>query len=90
MIIKFQERDKWVMFGEIDHIEYESMKFCKEGAVESEISSGTICYESPKDDLPHAYYEVAFFTKNMIEATVIRCWTPIYVMNDNGRTVEII
>jgi hypothetical protein len=67
MIIKFKEKDKWVMFGEIDHIEYEEVKYTDEPV-----------------------YELSFFTKNMNDATVIRCFNPIYIMNDQGRTVETI
>jgi hypothetical protein len=85
MILKFQEKDRWVMFGEIDHIEYEPVKH-----VDDPVTEPNICYDAPNDEEIHARYQVSFFTKNMNEATIIRCWTPIYIMNDNGRTVQTI
>jgi hypothetical protein len=86
MILKFKEEDKWIMFGEIDHIEYEPVKH-----VDEPVGEVGICYDPPNDDeAAHARYQVSFFTKNMNEATVIRCYNPIYIMNDNGRTVETI
>ena len=85
MIIKFQEKDRWVMFGEVDHIEYEPVKHS-----EDPMTTTAICYESPNDERPHALYEVSFYTKNMNEATVIWAFNPIYIMNDQGRTVETI
>jgi hypothetical protein len=85
MILKFQEKDRWVMFGEIDHIEYEPVKH-----VDEPVTEPGLCYDAPDDQEIHARYQVSFFTKNMNEATIIRCCTPIYIMNDNGRTVQTI
>ena len=94
MIIKFQEKDKWVMFGEIDHIEYRFVKNITEEQVPEDrglpVTDQIIDYDAPNDNDIHALCEVSFFTKNTNEVTVIRCFSPIYIMNDNGRTVETI
>ena len=87
MIIKFQEKDRWVLFGEVDHLEYVELGNC---SMSEPHPINTIYYDPPICNVDSRYYEVSFFTKNMNEATIIRCWTPIYIMNDNGRTVETI
>lgn len=83
MILKFKSGDSWVMFSEIDHIEYRR----DPGAA---IDADIICYTGPDDGVPHGLNELSFFTKNMDEATVIHAYSPIYLMNDQGRTVETI
>jgi hypothetical protein len=87
MIIKFREKERWVVFGEIDHVEYEELGK-PDGAVG--VSSSIMCYEPPDLPVIGKYHQVSFFTKNMAEATVVRAYSPIYLMNDQGRTVETI
>jgi hypothetical protein len=48
-----------------------------------------LCYDSPNDGEIHGLYDVKFFTKNN-GATRIQAYSPIYIMNDQGRTVETI
>ena len=89
MIIKFQEKNRWVVFGEIDHVEYEEFKKSEEDGCDY---GSTLVYEPPYT--PRAAgnrsIELSFFTKNMSEATVVLAYSPIYLMNDQGRTIEII
>ena len=85
MIIKFQENNKWVMFGEVDHVEFEPVN-----GSEEPVALSVLCYDAPNDDKIHGLYDVKFFTKNMNEATRIQVYSPIYIMNDQGRTVETI
>ena len=87
MIIKFKSKDTWVIFGEVDHVEYRKVEFdLKHGGV----SSDAIVYE-PSDDQPAIeWIGMGFFTKNMNDATEIIACSPIYIMNDQGRTVETI
>jgi hypothetical protein len=84
MIIKFQEKDKWVIFGEVDHIEFYPVPRSEET-----IASSVLCYDSPNDGEIHGLYDVKFFYKNN-GATRIQAYSPIYIMNDQGRTVETI
>lgn len=89
MIIKFQENNRWIVFGEIDHIEYEEIKKGEE-EVQGCDKGSTLVYQPPYSSGESRFMELAFFTKNMTEATVINAYSPIYLMNDQGRTVEII
>jgi hypothetical protein len=87
MIIKFKEKDTWVIFSEIDHLEYSPI------TVSGNIGygDGIICYEpSTSNKAADECFELSFFTKNMTEATVIHAYSPIYLMNDNGKTIETI
>jgi hypothetical protein len=88
MIIKFQEKDKWVVFGEIDHVEYEEIKGC--GDAPEAVSSKVMVYDPPSLPAIGKCWTVSFFSKNMTEATIIQAYSPIYLMNDQGRTVETI
>lgn len=86
MILKFQEGNKWVVFGEIDHFTYEPIE--NKGGFEDIVCFGPSEEATRLPALrPH---EITFFTKNMNEATVIHAFSPIYVMNDQGRTIETI
>lgn len=91
MILKFQERSRWIVFGEIDHVEYEEIKR-SEGEDQGCSKGNTLIYQPPYSSGAAAsrFIEIAFFTKNMTEATVINAYSPIYLMNDQGRTVETI
>jgi len=87
MIIKFQEKSRWIVFGEIDHVEYEEMP---DKGPEECVSSNVLCYKPPDLPVIGKCWQVSFFTKNMNEATIIHAYSPIYLMNDQGRTVETI
>ncbi|MFA5340216.1 MAG: hypothetical protein WC332_00420 [Clostridia bacterium] len=87
MIIKFQENEKWVIFSEVDHVEYEPVVTGNNVGY----GGGIICYNPPNNKKPaNECFELSFFTKNMTEATVIHAYSPIYLMNDNGKTIETI
>ncbi len=85
MIIKFRENDSWVIFGEIDHIVYKEAFTVDE---EKGSDDKALFFLADKDDKEAHKMRVEFFTKNMTEATVIFAYSPIYLMNDEGRTVE--
>lgn len=89
MIIKFQERNGWVMFGEIDHLEYSDISPCEPNCGVA-VSDRVLVYDPPNTPAISKDVRVSFFTKNMNEATVIHAYSPIYIMNDQGRTVETI
>ncbi len=86
MIIKFQEKNRWVIFGEIDHVEYETGGACGNTGIESDV----ICYAPPNTPAVTKEVSMLFFTKNMTAPTRINAHSPIYLMNDNGKTIEII
>ena len=86
MIIKFKSGKRWVVFGEIDHLEYEELSEEPGGA------DSTILQFDPPESMPGGgpRMAVSFFTKNMTERAVLFVHSPIYLMNDDGRTVETI
>jgi hypothetical protein len=86
MIIKFKSEDTWVVFGEIDHVEYGDIDIEKDG-----VHPDAIVYDPPSDQEPVGkQVGIGFFTKNMNDATQVVAYSPIYLMNDQGRTVETI
>lgn len=87
MIIKFKSKDTWVIFGEVDHVEYNDLDFNPEKDV---ASNGVTVFDPPSDQPAINRVGMGFFTKNMNEATEIIACSPIYLMNDQGRTVETI
>lgn len=85
MIIKFKSKDTWVIFGEIDHVEYSYM------GQQDEVSPKAIVFDPAEDQAePAIRVGIGFFTKNMTEATQVVAFSPIYLMNDNGKTIETI
>jgi hypothetical protein len=87
MIIKFKSGDTWVVFGEVDHVEYRELDYFPDKMA---VSSNVLVYDPPKDQSAFNRIAMSFFTKNMNAATEAIACTPIYLMNDQGRTVEII
>jgi len=88
MLIKFKENDSWVIFGEIDHIIYEEAN--RENEDNSSEKDHPLFFRAATGDTDALKMKLDFFTKNMSEATVIFAYSPIYLMNDNGRTIETI
>lgn len=86
MIIKFQERKTWVMFGEIDHLEYGEIPKDEKGGIPDDV----LVFTPAQGQAASKHMWISFFTKNMTEATVINAYSPIYIMNDQGQTVETI
>ena len=86
MIIKFKSGKRWVFFEGEDHLEYEELSKEPGGA------DSTILQFDPPESMPGGgpRMVVSFFTKNATERTVIFAHSPIYLMNDQGRTVETI
>ena len=87
MIIKFKSGDTWVFFGEVDHVEYKDTNFDPEREL---VSHGVIVYDPPNDQPVINRVAIGFFRRNMNAETQIIACSPIYLMNDQGRTVETI
>jgi hypothetical protein len=88
MIVKFKDYDTWVVFGEVDHVEYKDIDFDPERVG---LSSDTCLYRPTNDQAAIGkWVKIRLFTKFMNEATEIIACSPIYLMNDQGRTVETI
>lgn len=83
MIIKFFERDSTIIFGEIDHVEYGEFK-------EGELLSETNIIQYAPGIEQGKRMGMKFFSKNMTAPTRVLCYSPIYLMNDNGKTIEVI
>lgn len=88
MIIKFKSKDTWVIFGEVSHVEYNDMDVDPRTVG---ISSHITVFDPPRDQAAIGkWVGIGFFTKNMDEPTEVIACTPIYIMNDQGKTVETI
>ncbi len=88
MIIKFRSGGTWVIFGEIDHVEYRDYDGDprKEGH-----DDDIIVFDPPNNQAAIGkWVGMSFFTKNMNASTEIIACTPVYIMNDQGRTIETI
>lgn len=88
MIIKFQVGDSWQLYDEVDSVRY-GMITDDDG-----LKEGTIDFtkREPMRIGPTNSERalVAFINKNQTEETLILAYTPIYLMNNNGRTIETI
>lgn len=88
MIIKFKDHDTWVIFGEVDHISYRDVKGDPD---KCGVDSSVLRYRPSDEEVAIGkWVEISFFTKNMNEQTTVIACAPIYLMNDQGRTVETI
>jgi len=88
MIIKFKSKDTWVVYGELDHVEYRDIDLDPH---KEAFNSDVVVYEPPHDQAAIGkWVAMGFFTKGKTEATEIIACTPIYLMNDQGRTIETI
>ena len=88
MIIKFKDHDTWRIFGEVDHVSYRDVNGDPD---KCGINSDILKYR-PSDEraIVGKWVEMEFFTKNMNAPTIVIACTPIFLMNDHGRTVETI
>ena len=88
MIIKFKDCDTWVMFGEVDHITYKDIQ---DDPDKTAWPSDILRFRpSDEDAAVGKWVKMSFLAKNMDRATEIVVCTPIYLMNDQGRTIETI
>lgn len=88
MIIKFRSNDSWVMFSEIDHLEHSEIF---DGIPEAyDNLESVLVYPIGTDAIQSKNHRIDFFTKYMTAPTVIHAHSPIYLMNDNGKTIETI
>lgn len=83
MIIKFFERDATIIYGEIDHVSYGEFK---DGQLMSE--ENFIKYDPGIEQGKRI--GMKFFSKYMTAPTRVLCYSPVYLMNDNGKTIEVI
>lgn len=87
MIVKFYDNDSIIMFGEVFHLEHVEIK--KDGEQVTE-KSGTLKYRQGNCPVKGKYMALSLFRANMTEPIRVECYSPIYLMNDNGKTIEII
>jgi hypothetical protein len=87
MIIKFthgrtKETETWEVFGDIDHY-----SFCEHFPLPAnQIPKGRLDFTEDANE--NRRWDISFFTKNMTEATEIVAHSPIFILNDDGRTVD--
>jgi hypothetical protein len=86
MIIKFAhgkgEFETWEVFGDIDHY-----SFCQHFPLPvKDILVDRLDFT--EDENENKRWDILFFSKNMTEATEIVAHSPIFILNDEGRTVD--
>ncbi|MDO9528027.1 MAG: hypothetical protein Q7J27_02585 [Syntrophales bacterium] len=82
MIIKFQSNDSWYMFDEVDSLEYRYLRVGEKIASRS----GVLDYmEEPSED---KRVELCFLNKNQLEPSQVFADCPVYVLNNEGRTID--
>jgi hypothetical protein len=86
MIIKFQSGKKWVVFGSIEQLEYQVLGNGPSGG-----QSGISVYEPSAESIRSAEkYVELIFSQGKGEGMIVHAYSPIYLMNDEGKTIEII
>lgn len=93
MIVKFAVRGAWHLFDEVDSLEYAYVG--REGTV---LSEDTIDYREEVDrpiseeewaKMPRVV-SLLMMNKNQLEPSHIITYGPVYLMNNEGRTIETI
>lgn len=86
MILKVKTNCGWQVFGEIDYVHY------TKGEDEGEYAPGVLDYtanwEHPMPSGNKMF--ICFMNKNQTAETSMLAYSPVYLMNDEGRTVETI
>lgn len=90
MIIKFRADDSWQLYDEVDELHYRNKK-------ENEVFDNSVLDFTRNDrsgyqvgECPAQPFVIGFMNKNQTEECVIVALSPIYIMNNNGRTIETI
>jgi len=89
MIIKFQDGNKWRIFDEIDSLEYTHLK----NGEAADCQTAALDYTGelvPADKPQEKRVELWFMNKNQLTPSQVIAYCPVYLMNNEGRTIETI
>lgn len=93
MIIKFEVNGAWQLFDDVDSLMYRKLGNFDLDLEEPELvidytnSAHNIC--SGKEGTPNRVLLTFMNSKQLAQSQVV-AFSPIYLMNENGKTVEII
>ena len=87
MIIKFQDRDVWHVFDEVDSLEYRYLKYGEKVVCRDDALDYT-SYPVEENEVPKLRIELWFMNKNQLELSQIFTYRPVYLLNNEGRTID--
>ena len=87
MIIKFthgitKENERWEVFGDVERYSFGPHIPSPEGY----IPSGRLYFTDDSNE--NQKWDIILFTKGMTEAVSLVAHSPIFVLNENGKTVD--
>jgi len=86
MIIKFKVLNSWHYFSEVNHFQYQVVKN-RDNQPKPE---GLIDFTAMFDVHGEGFIEMSFLNKNQTRQIDIATYGPVYMMDDSGKTIEII
>lgn len=89
MIIKVMHDRGFTLYGEVDLITV-SVLDPRCGIGDEVIDHRSDQLSKPDEPAQRETYSIKFMNKNQTAETVILSHSPVYIMNDQGRTVETI
>jgi len=97
MIVKFKVNESWHMFDEVDSLEYRCLRY-DEPPVESEYALNYIApgyspigeTDSEEAANRRQVVELWLMNKNQLAPSQVFTYHPVYLMNNEGRTIETI
>ena len=93
MIIKFEVGDGWQMFSDVDTLTYHKLgPFSVDIEDIEQVLDYTETLSQVKGPIEGNSGRVllSFMNSKQLAETQICVFSPVYIMNDNGRTVEVI
>ena len=93
MIIKFRSAfgEEWILFDEVDYIRYCTLPPLSERQKERAdyCSKQEVYFVDEKNDKKEII-RLNFINKNQLEETIVYAYAPIYLLNNEGKTIETI
>jgi hypothetical protein len=86
MIIKFQSKNRWVYFGDVDQCEHEVLGNAGCSAYDESVS----VYQPPPGERPAERFVELVFSQGKPEGRIVYAYSPIYLMNNEGKTIDVI
>ena len=84
MIVKFKstQYDEWIVFDEVDYLRYSNPK------KDTPLLGDELNFADA--NCPAEEFQLWFMNKNQTAETIVRANSPIYLMNNSGKTIEIL
>ena len=96
MIIKTRCNEGWVIFDEVDYVEHWEIEPAPEmptegGTFTQPIEGDTLDFICGITENPDTKINVVvMMNKNQTETSKMICYSPVYLMNNNGKTIEVL